>query len=280
MWKSWASVLYRLLMTDIKRSLMTVFTWVMSKRFTSLAHDWYKTLARMTIYRSLMTVFIWVVSKRFISLAHDCVHMSNMTHSHVTCEYVMSQEHHDVLCIHVICIYAEMYICICMCVYILIYICICIYTYIHTTCIYTQLYRYIYISIYICIFTYMYICTYMYIYTHNMTLHVHVTQVTVTKGSGERRPEFVGPLHVIRDLLQRYVLQCVAVCCSVLQCVAVSCSAMCHEPHFRDQWRLLRAQGLLSTSLSSRPACWSSALQRVAVCDSMLQCVTVGCSVL
>jgi len=76
------------------------------------------------------------------------------------------------------------------------------------------------------------------------------------------------------------MLQHDVICCNMLQCVAVSCSAMCHEPHFRDQWRLLRAQGLLSTSLSSRPACWSSALQRVAVCDSMLQCVTVGCSVL
>ena len=55
---------------------------------------------------------------------------------------------------------------------------------------------------------------------------------------------------------ERYVLQCVAVCCSVLQCVAVCCSVL------------------------QCVAVWWSVMQCVAVCCSVLQCVAVCCSVM
>jgi len=57
-------------------------------------------------------------------------------------------------------------------------------------------------------------------------------------------------------LLDAFVLQCVAVCCSVLQCVAVCCSVL--------QCVAVRC----------------SVLQSVTVCCSVLQCVSVRCSVL
>ena len=69
--------------------------------------------------------------------------------------------------------------------------------------------------------------------------------------------------------LSQYVLQCVAVCCSVLQCVAVCC--------------------FIDSSLSQYVICchlvasWKASacvLQYVAVCCSVFQCVAVCCSVL
>jgi len=55
-----------------------------------------------------------------------------------------------------------------------------------------------------------------------------------------------------------YVLQCVAVCCSVLQCVAVCCSVSGEMAGIRDVY----------------------VLQCVAVCCSVLQYVTRCCSAL
>jgi len=73
------------------------------------------------------------------------------------------------------------------------------------------------------------------------------------------------------------VLQCVAVCCSVLQCVAVCCSVLYWVDH-------LAGSGVLQVVW--RFAVCGSVLQCVAVyysvllCCSMLQYVSVCCSVL
>ena len=55
----------------------------------------------------------------------------------------------------------------------------------------------------------------------------------------------------------RYVLQCVAVCCSVLQCVAVCCNCVCAE---------------LGAELEAEHDKYQV---RVAVCCRVLQCVAV-----
>ena len=71
-------------------------------------------------------------------------------------------------------------------------------------------------------------------------------------------------------LLQRkdiFVLQCVAVCCSVLQCVAVRCTCA----HFSRYPYVVVVQCV---------AVCCSVLQCAAVCCSVLQCVAVCCSVL
>ena len=67
----------------------------------------------------------------------------------------------------------------------------------------------------------------------------------------------------------RYVLQCVAVCCSVLQCVAVGCSVL--------QWAAVCCSAK-KRHISTRVCC--SVLRCTAVCCSVLQCVAVCCSVL
>jgi len=77
-----------------------------------------------------------------------------------------------------------------------------------------------------------------------------------------------------------YVLQCVAVCCSVLQCVAacysaLQCVAVCSVSGVvvgaarRDMFHLI---------VCERGMC-CSVLQCVAVCCSVLQCVAVCRSV-
>ena len=90
-----------------------------------------------------------------------------------------------------------------------------------------------------------------------------------------------------------YMLQCVAVCCSVLQCVAVCCIVL--------QCSVLQCVAVCCNVLQSNSQknalsivfwffIWQiyiqcvtvccSVLQRVAVCCSVLQCVAVCCSVL
>jgi len=71
------------------------------------------------------------------------------------------------------------------------------------------------------------------------------------------------------------VLQCVAVCCIVLQCVAVCCSVL----HNQFEALVCNVPLLPPTShvglcvLQSGAVCFSSVLQRVAVCCIVLQCV-------
>jgi len=92
------------------------------------------------------------------------------------------------------------------------------------------------------------------------------------------------------------VLQCVAVCCSVLQCVAVRCSVLqCvavlwslvqKRPYFTCKW--LTTYLWITVYDVATTMCWSvlqcvtvrcSVLRCVAVCRTISQRAAVGCSV-
>ena len=80
------------------------------------------------------------------------------------------------------------------------------------------------------------------------------------------------------------LLQCIAVCCSVLQCVAVCCSVIvtlcCNvSPLINDATQFFgRHQRIVKSQLQFSWSCVAvccSVLQSVAMCYSVLQCVTV-----
>ena len=115
--------------------------------------------------------------------------------------------------------------------------------------------------------------------THCNKLNTHST-----RGSEwVQRASLMGQQHVTQSLaaalahlglVQVFVLQCVATCCSMPQCIALCCSvlhcvAVCCSPLLPH----------LPIWISSRYSC-CSVLQGVAGCCSVLQRVAACCSVL
>ena len=186
-----------------------------------------------------------------------------------------------------------------MYIYVCIYICTYMYVYI-----YTYIYIYIYIYVYICIYIYTYIYisfeSVVRVAWHVMALTLfypttgwrrHVGCLIFADHFLQKSPIISG-FYAERDLQlkasdassphcilghdatqlspptlsHRWVLQCVAVCCSVLQCVAVCCS-------------VLQCAAACCSVLHCVAVC-CSVLQCIAVCCSVLQCVAECCSVL
>jgi len=78
----------------------------------------------------------------------------------------------------------------------------------------------------------------------------------------------------------RYLLQCVASCCSVLQCVSVCCSAVLVNCISKLRAKHRRFQPIAYYIVLQCVAECCSVLQCVAVWFNALQCVATRCSVL
>jgi len=78
------------------------------------------------------------------------------------------------------------------------------------------------------------------------------------------------------------VLQCVAVCCSVSQCIAVCCGVLQYVAVCCQHVKNPKSQQYVAVycNVQSSQTYHAQALQRVAMCCSVLQCVAVCCSVL